>query len=103
MRRRVLLRVGLDLLRDDESSAFHPRAADDRVTAVPEAHPSLPRRRRNLRPDHERRLLAADVAALLAFWIDSAPHPDERVVFPLPADRRLVRVPRIDAGPAEAP
>src|SRR5205823_2111694 len=79
------------------STAFNPRAADDRVAAVGEADPRLALAVVVRRPDDEGRVLAADPDALGALGIQAAPDPDERVVLPLAADRRLVRVPGQDA------
>src|SRR4029453_14315147 len=44
------------------------------------------------------RVLAADAARLISLRIDPAPDADERILLPLPADRRLLRVAGEHAG-----
>src|SRR5919109_3498881 len=79
------------------SSPFDSRTADDRVAPVPEAHPGFSAPVVVRRPDDEGRLVTADETPLLALEVEPAPDADERVVLPLPADRRLVRVTGVHA------
>src|SRR5919204_5972066 len=77
---------------------FHARAADNRVAAVVgEPHPRLALAVVVGRPDDERRVAAADAAALRPLRLGPAPYTYERVLLPLAADRRLVGVAREDA------
>src|SRR3990172_2987008 len=74
-------------------SELEARGAENRLRAV-----SKPNERLALPvvvggPDHERRLLVEGATGPAVLRLEPAPIPDERVLLPFPADRRLVRVP----------
>ena len=82
--------------------ALDARAADDRVAAVVEPNPRLAAAVVVRRPDDQRCVFAGDADSLRSFRLRAAPDSDERVLLPLPPDRRLVGVPGQDACLAAA-
>ena len=76
------------------SQQLDARGADDPLVAAVEADEELPLAVVVGRGDEHRPLLPAEPAAAAVLAVEPAPEADERVALPLPADRRLLGVPR---------